>query len=226
MKLRYLAITVSCFAVFAVAAVWILVPAVQSKLQSQATEQLELAGLGQFTVTMSGRDARLEGETENPLLRQAAARVIGTVGGVRRVVNDIQVYRVETPTSGVNLSATNQCHSLLNGFSAEYSLRFERLTDDPFPDVPALVDRLADILGNCPDQAIQISGHTADLPGEQENIELSFKRADTIRRMLIERGINAERLSAFGYGATIRYAHRRGTGSSRDGQWIEFHVQH
>lgn len=58
------------------------------------------------------------------------------------------------------------------------------------------------IKARCPSQDFVIEGHT-DLSGSpQHNQELSKRRAEAVKRYLVEHGIAAERLTAVGYGAT------------------------
>ncbi|WP_395744775.1 OmpA family protein [Prosthecobacter sp.] len=52
------------------------------------------------------------------------------------------------------------------------------------------------------DARFLIEGHTCDLGEDAYNLDLSAQRADTIRRLLIKRGISAQRLVALGFGET------------------------
>ena len=64
------------------------------------------------------------------------------------------------------------------------------------------VDELAQLL-NTPKfrkARILIEGHTCDLGESDYNDKLSAKRAETIRKRLIKRGVDADRLVALGFG--------------------------
>ncbi|MDA3901689.1 MAG: OmpA family protein [Spirochaetes bacterium] len=50
--------------------------------------------------------------------------------------------------------------------------------------------------------SIRIDGHTDNVGSDAKNQQLSFDRADSIRTYLIEKGIDADRLTAAGYGAS------------------------
>lgn len=51
-----------------------------------------------------------------------------------------------------------------------------------------------------PSMSIEVQGHTDDVGKDEDNLNLSQKRAESVRDYLIERGINPERLVAKGYG--------------------------
>jgi len=58
------------------------------------------------------------------------------------------------------------------------------------------------IKARCPTQHFVIAGHT-DLSGSSHhNHELSERRAEAVKRYLVEHGIAADRLSTVGYGST------------------------
>jgi OOP family OmpA-OmpF porin len=53
-----------------------------------------------------------------------------------------------------------------------------------------------------PDYILLIEGHTDIRADEDYNLDLSIKRAATVRRYLISKGIAEERLISQGYGVT------------------------
>jgi len=64
------------------------------------------------------------------------------------------------------------------------------------------VDKLADILEQYSDIKIEIAGHTDSDGSESFNQKLSQSRVETVKGRLISRGVNANRLTAKGYGET------------------------
>ncbi|MGB1017027.1 MAG: OmpA family protein, partial [Nannocystaceae bacterium] len=70
------------------------------------------------------------------------------------------------------------------------------LTEDSKP----IIARAAKVLAKYPDMHLQIQGHT-DSDGDPEfNLDLSRKRAESVRQELIRSGVAEDRLSAIGYG--------------------------
>ena len=76
-------------------------------------------------------------------------------------------------------------------------------SDEILPNSEALLLEIADALIRNPGvERIEIQGHT-DSRGEPGlNMKLSQQRAESVRRWLIQHGVEPERLAAKGYGAT------------------------
>jgi len=62
------------------------------------------------------------------------------------------------------------------------------------------LDKLVQILKDYPEINIEIAGHTDDVGRDAYNLDLSSKRALSVKNYLIEKGISGERLSSVGYG--------------------------
>lgn len=65
-----------------------------------------------------------------------------------------------------------------------------------------ILDQISSIL-KLSSELIIISGHTDNEGTESYNMELSFKRANTVKNYLIEKGIYPERISTNGFGANL-----------------------
>lgn len=64
-----------------------------------------------------------------------------------------------------------------------------------------VLDRLAALLKRCPGSKVEIGGHTDNVGGDEDNLVLSQRRADSVLKYLRGEGVAASRLSAVGYGA-------------------------
>lgn len=64
----------------------------------------------------------------------------------------------------------------------------------------AVLDQIAESLREWSEVKIEIQGHTDKAGTAAKNLELSQKRAETVRQYLIDKGIAADRLTAVGYG--------------------------
>lgn len=64
------------------------------------------------------------------------------------------------------------------------------------------LDELVTIMKDDTDLRLSIEGHTDDRGNNEYNLELSRLRAEAVKQHLINGGINAERISAVGYGET------------------------
>ena len=70
------------------------------------------------------------------------------------------------------------------------------------PESSTALDKLVKILNDNPNITIEIGAHTDRVGSAEGNLQLSGKRAQSVVDYLIKKGIEAERLTAKGYGKT------------------------
>jgi outer membrane protein OmpA-like peptidoglycan-associated protein len=68
------------------------------------------------------------------------------------------------------------------------------------------LDKLALFLGEYPDRTVLIEGHTDNVGSDDQNMDLSNRRAYSVRSYLAGRGISADRLSSTGMGESAPIA--------------------
>jgi len=68
------------------------------------------------------------------------------------------------------------------------------------PGAQRSIDKLAEFLRAYPKRNVLIEGHTDNLGNEDFNIKLSQQRADSVRDLLIARGVSPQRIRTKGYG--------------------------
>ena len=64
------------------------------------------------------------------------------------------------------------------------------------------IQMLTEFLKRNPELKVELAGHTDDVGNAQYNLKLSAERAEVVRKALIDNGIDENRLTAKGYGAT------------------------
>ena len=69
-----------------------------------------------------------------------------------------------------------------------------------FPGAIGTTNRLANFLKKYPDRNVLIEGHTDSVGGEEYNLGLSAKRADSVREQLLAEGVGPARIFTKGYG--------------------------
>ncbi len=62
------------------------------------------------------------------------------------------------------------------------------------------LDRLAELLLKAPELHVEIAGHTDNVGGEADNLKLSEARAAAVKTYLVERAVDASRITTRGYG--------------------------
>ena len=68
------------------------------------------------------------------------------------------------------------------------------------PESYPMLDEITDIINQYPDYNLRLSGHTDDVGSAEYNRILSQNRVDQVKAYLINKGIDANRLEAIGYG--------------------------
>lgn len=68
------------------------------------------------------------------------------------------------------------------------------------PDARARIDQVADVLLTTSERNLTIEGHTDSQGSASHNLDLSQRRADTIRDYLVQRGYEPDRIQAHGLG--------------------------
>jgi len=80
---------------------------------------------------------------------------------------------------------------------------FETGKADVLPKSFGLLDQVAAVLVENPDiSSVRIEGHTDNRGKDELNLELSQKRAESVRNYLVEQGVSIDRLIAKGFGPT------------------------
>jgi OmpA-OmpF porin, OOP family len=85
-------------------------------------------------------------------------------------------------------------------------VNFETGKADLKPESFPVLDELVALLVRKDDERIEIGGHTDNVGKPAANILLSMERAKTVMAYIIAKGIDANRLTAKGYGSTIPVA--------------------
>ncbi|WP_133656218.1 OmpA family protein, partial [Hymenobacter sp. UV11] len=64
------------------------------------------------------------------------------------------------------------------------------------------LDQMVQIMNDYPDYSLSIAGHTDSKGADDYNLRLSYERAASARKYLLDKGISADRIEARGYGET------------------------
>jgi outer membrane protein OmpA-like peptidoglycan-associated protein len=68
------------------------------------------------------------------------------------------------------------------------------------PESGMMLDRVASRLRTMPELEVEVGGHASAEGDDNYNLDLSRRRAESVRSYLIEHGVKAESISATGYG--------------------------
>jgi len=82
-------------------------------------------------------------------------------------------------------------------------IHFETGKDKIRPESYPILDAVVDVLEKSSAIKLQIQGHTDDVGTNKNNLDLSSRRAASVRKYLISKGISLERLESKGFGEEV-----------------------
>ena len=82
------------------------------------------------------------------------------------------------------------------------NIQFEYNSAALTEDSEAGIQMLTEFLQRNPHLKVELAGHTDNVGSDSYNLKLSSERAEVVRQALVDKGIDATRLTAQGYGAT------------------------
>ncbi len=89
------------------------------------------------------------------------------------------------------------------------------------PGAQRSIEQIAAFLNEHPERSVQIEGFTDSQGPDQYNLELSQRRADAVAMAIIQRGIDAQRVRAMGYGEEFPVASNTNSGSRQLNRRVE-----
>lgn len=92
------------------------------------------------------------------------------------------------------------------------------------PGARRSLDQIAQFLAQNPERRVQVEGFTDSQGSNDFNLELSQSRADAVAMAIIQRGIDAQRVRAMGYGEEFPVASNTETGSRQLNRRVEIVV--
>jgi OOP family OmpA-OmpF porin len=89
------------------------------------------------------------------------------------------------------------------------------------PDAAVILDEAVSILSGQPGTRVRVEGHTCSMGPDAYNQGLSERRAASVRRYLVDHGIEASRLTSVGFGESSPIA----TNDTREGRALNRRVE-
>jgi len=120
---------------------------------------------------------------------------------------DLQGCPVDSDGDGV-FDGIDQCPDTIRGALVDSvgcgfqlsGANFALNSDQPLPSGTLKLDQVAKRLGDFPNVAIVVEGHTDSSGAAEYNQRLSERRANAVKAYLVERGVDAGRISTVGLG--------------------------
>jgi len=161
----------------------------EQKVSRTAIGAVGGAGLGYLLGDLvGGKTARIVG-----------AGIGGVAGGVIGNKLDQQIRELDEATegSGVDVSKTPDGESILVNLP---DVTFAVDSTTISPSFRAALDEVASSLQKYPDSLVDVMGHTDSDGSDSYNLDLSRRRAESVKGYLVMRGVSGARVATIGYG--------------------------
>lgn len=139
-------------------------------------------------------------DTEATLIGTAVGAAVGGAGGAA-VGNmmDKQEAEMRQALADSEAAAISREGNLLE-ISLKGDVTFDTDSAIVRPGLYSEIDRIANILIKYPNTVIQVEGHTDSTGTESYNMELSARRAEAVKNILVNKGVEPARILTLAFG--------------------------
>jgi outer membrane protein OmpA-like peptidoglycan-associated protein len=218
---RSLILGLLALVILCVLCLWCRAPAIEDDLRGQALMCVEDAGVDAGVLTVSGRDATLEGAVASQAAGDAVEACIAAIPGIRVVNNNLQIVVVEQPPEPevIREPPKPDLGSLVQGIVVEFPTDGTYLTAQERPEA----DEIVAILKANPGR-VEIAGHADSRYTSEYNLELSRRRAEAVKKYLVSKGLDADRFEVVWFGEMKPIASNDTAAGQQKNRRTEFHA--
>lgn len=140
------------------------------------------------------------GNTKGTLIGAAAGAAIGGLAGagVGHMMDKQEQEMRQALATSEEVAVRREGDMLALTLKGDVS--FDVNSDVVLPGLYTELDRIAQILVRYPETTIVVEGHTDSTGSDTYNQQLSERRAISVQRLLIQRGVAEHRITTIGYG--------------------------
>lgn len=140
------------------------------------------------------------GDTEATLIGTAIGAAVGGAGGAA-VGNmmDKQEAEMRQALAESEAAAVHREGNLL-AISLRGDVTFDTGSAIVRPGLYSEIERIAETLVKYPDTVIQVEGHTDSTGTESYNMDLSALRAEAVKNLLVQKGVDPSRILSMSFG--------------------------
>ncbi len=220
---RSLILGLLALVILCVLCLWCRAPAIEDDLRGKALICVEDAGVDAGVLAVSGRDVTLEGAVASLGVGDAVEACINAIPGIRVVNNNLQIVApvkqpiapepaiVDTPE--VNLD------DLLAGKVVEFATDSSDLT----AQARSVLDEVAAIMKANPGR-VEIAGYADSRQTQEYNLWLSERRAESVHRYLVAKGLDASRFEVVEHGESNPVDSNATAEGQQNNRRTEFHA--
>lgn len=158
------------------------------------------AAAGAIIGQVIGRD------TQSTLWGAAIGAAVGGLGGagVGRMMDNQEKEMRDALAASEAAAVRREGNMLALTFKGDVT--FDTNSTVVKPGLYGEIDRVAGVLIRYPETLIRVEGHTDSVGTEKYNMDLSFRRANAVRDLLGQRGVDIRRIETVGFGKTMPVA--------------------
>lgn len=145
-------------------------------------------------------------DTKGTLIGAAIGAAVGGLGGagVGKMMDNQERDMRAALASSEAASVSREGNLLALTFKGDVT--FDTNSAVVRPGLYSELDRVSRVMNQYPNTVIRVEGHTDSRGSNEYNMELSNRRANAVKNLLVQRGIAANRIEAVGFGKTVPVA--------------------
>lgn len=158
------------------------------------------AAAGAIAGQLIGRD------TKSTLIGAAIGAAVGGLGGygVGKMMDDQERDMRQALATSEAAAVTREGNLLAVTFKGDVT--FDTNSTVVRPGLLSEINRVAGVLTQYPKTLVRVEGHTDSRGTSEYNMDLSIRRANAVKNLLVQRGVADSRIEAVGYGETLPVA--------------------
>jgi outer membrane protein OmpA-like peptidoglycan-associated protein len=185
---------------------------------------VEDVGVDSGVLAVSGRDVTLEGAVASQAVGDSVEACIAAIRGIRVVNNNLQIVAaVEQPAvrepEAVRETPKPDLGNLLQGKVVEFATDSSDLT----AQARSVLDEVAAIMKANPGR-VEIAGYADSRQTQEYNLWLSERRAQSVQRYLVAKGLDADRFEVVEYGESDPVDSNVTADGQQNNRRTEFHA--
>jgi outer membrane protein OmpA-like peptidoglycan-associated protein len=163
-------------------------------------------------------------DTKGTLIGAAAGAAIGGLAGagVGRMMDNQEAEMRQALSQSEEVAIRREGDLL--ALTLKGDVTFDVDSDVVLPGLYNEIERIAQVLVKYPQTTIVVEGHTDSTGSDAYNQQLSERRAWSVQRLLVERGVNPSRITAIGYGESRPVASNDNAGGRQLNRRVEIRV--
>ncbi len=145
-------------------------------------------------------------DTKGTLIGAAIGAALGGLGGagIGKMMDD-QERDMRTALAASEAAAVAREGNLL-AVTFKGDVTFDTNSAVVRPGLYSEINRVAGILNQYPSTFVRVEGHTDSRGSDEYNRELSIRRANAVKNLLLQRGVADSRIEVVGFGETMPVA--------------------